>query len=333
MFAGIYGEVATLLEEVGMYTGHTFAESTKAAYRTHLRTYLRFCLEFDLIIKSASQTTLLAYIVFLARTLKPSSINCYLNIIRIIHLEAGLDNPLEHNFAVTNLKKGIARLKGTPPVQKLPITCQILLQIKRQHYFCVAKDVVFWAACLIGFYGLLRKRTLLPVTLKNPGDSCLLRSDLTMNGDSSFVLNVRKTKTIQCGERVLVLPFVSCASSPLCPFAALSNLLIVAPINKNLPLFSYKRNGEICWWTHGSFTNRLKDLISRAGLDSTLYSGHSFRRGGATLGFEVGLSLEEIKHRGDWRSDAVSKYVVVRDVQKIARSMVTGTRLLIERNM
>ena len=315
----------TLLKEVGSFMGQTFAVSTQASYRTHLRTFLRFCLKFDLTPIPASQTTLLSYIAFLARTLKPSSINCYLNIIRIIHLEAGLPNPLESNFAVANLKKGIARVKGTPPVQKLPITCQILLQIKSQLCFLFPKDVVFWAACLIGFFGLLRKRTLLPVTMNNPGDACVLRRDLEFNGDSVFTLLIRKTKTIQCQERILSLPFVACAQSPLCPFAALSDLVIVAPTNPNLPLFSYRNKGKIVWWTHAGFTNRLKELITMAGLDASLYSGHSFRRGGATFGFEIGLSLEEIKQRGDWRSNAVQEYVVVRDVTKIARNLVTNT--------
>ena len=40
-------------------------------------------------------------------------------------------------------------------------------------------------------------------------------------------------------------------------------------------------------------------MIAVAGYDPTRYSGHSFRRGGATLGFELGLLIPEIKIRGD----------------------------------
>ena len=315
-----------MLDEAGTFTRHTYAESTKASYRTHLRTYLRFCLKFDLTPVPANQTTLISYITFLARSLKPSSITCYLNIIRILHLESGFKNPLENNFAVSNLKKGISRVKGIPPNQKLPITCQILLQIKAQLCFCLAKDIVFWAACLTGYYGLLRKKSLLPISMNNKGDSCILRSDLTVNDCSVFTITVRKTKTIQCGERVLSLPFVSCPNSSLCPYQAMMALLLVAPKDPTLPLFSYKFRGEILSWTHASFTYKLKALISKAGLDASLYSGHSFRRGGATLGFEVGLSISEIKSRGDWKSNAVHEYVVVRDINKIARDMVNGTR-------
>lgn len=183
------------MDEAGSYSGHTFAETTKAAYRTHLRTYLRFCLKFDLDPVPATQFTLLAYIAYLARTLKPTSIGNYINIIRIIHLEANLKNPLQDNYAVTNLRKGISRVKGSPPIQKLPITCKLLLLIKSQLCFCIPRDIIFWAACLIGFYGLFRKRTLLPISLANPGDACILRNDVFVQSDCFTVL-VRKTKTI-----------------------------------------------------------------------------------------------------------------------------------------
>ena len=267
---------------------------------------------------------MLSYIAFLARSLKPSSINGYLNIIRILHLDLGLPNPLENNYAVKNLKRGIARVKGSPPVQKLPITTQILLLICARLCFSMQKDIVFWAACLVGYYGLFRKSTLLPVTLKNPGDSCLLRGDLIVNSCTVFTLHVRKTKTIQCGDRVLVLPFVSCPGSLLCPYKALMDLLIVAPKADNLPLFSYKKHGEILWLTHSVFVQKLRNLISRSGLDAKKFSGHSFRRGGATLCFELGLTMTEIKERGDWKSNAVSNYIVIHDPNKIAKVMVTG---------
>ena len=74
----------------------------------------------------------MTYVAFLARTLKVSSINNYINIIRIIHLECGFGNPLEKNYALLNLKKGIAREIGTPPKQMKPLTCDILFEIYQE---------------------------------------------------------------------------------------------------------------------------------------------------------------------------------------------------------
>ena len=227
-----------MLDEVSRFTGHTYAESTKKTYKSHLYAYLRFCLKFGLCPVPVDQFTLLAYTAFLARSLKPSSINGYLNIVRILHLESGLPNPLADNFQLKNLKKGIAGVKGSPPSQKLPITSKILLNIRNCLCFTTASDIVFWAACLVAYFGLLRKSTLLPVSQKTPGDSCILRKDLSVDSTHVFSIHVRKTKTIQLSERILVLPYVSCPGSPLCPYSAMMDLLVVAPRAPGLPLFS-----------------------------------------------------------------------------------------------
>jgi hypothetical protein len=87
-----------LMSEAADYRRSAFAETTKSSYRTHLNTYLRFCLFFGRVPVPADQFTLKTYMAFLARTLKPTSVNCYMNIVRIMHLKAGLDNPIKDNF-------------------------------------------------------------------------------------------------------------------------------------------------------------------------------------------------------------------------------------------
>ena len=77
-----------------------YAESTKATYKSHLRAYLRFCIYIECDPVPINNTNLLLYAVFLARTLKPDSVRQYLNIVRLIHLESGLPNPLEGNYAL-----------------------------------------------------------------------------------------------------------------------------------------------------------------------------------------------------------------------------------------
>jgi hypothetical protein len=43
---------------------------------------------------------------------------------------------------------------------------------------------------------------------------------------------------------------------------------------------------------------------------SKLFSSHSFRRGGATLAAQTGISSSLIQLMGDWKSDAYNKYIV-----------------------
>ena len=44
------------------------------------------------------------------------------------------------------------------------------------------------------------------------------------------------------------------------------------------------------------------------GIDHTLYAGHSFRRGGATLGFSLTSRHTLIQALGDWASSAFLAY-------------------------
>ena len=116
-----------LKQELQAYKIAIYAESTKATYKSHLLAYLRFCIYFDPV--PINNTNLLLYAVFLSRTLKPDSVRQYLNIVRFIHLESVLPNPLECNYALRMLLHGIQKRKGQPPRQKLPITPSILIEI------------------------------------------------------------------------------------------------------------------------------------------------------------------------------------------------------------
>ena len=291
-------------------------------------TYLRFCVFYEVEPVPISQKELLAYVAFLARSLKPTSIQNYLNAVRIIHLDSGFPNPLENNFALSNLKKGISRELGSPPVQKLPITCHIMHLILKNLVMFVPKDIAFWAACTTAFFGFLRKKTLLPVSSTKPDTDCLLRNDLVMQDANSYTLYIRRTKTIQFGERILVLPFVAEPSNALCPVSAMKNLMLVSPKESMIPLFSYIQRGKTQSWTHTTFVDRLRRILSDEGFNAISYSGHSFRRGGATLGFKIGLSMAQIKQRGDWRSSAVENYIFVtsEQVSEVASLLVNGAR-------
>ena len=118
-----------ILEESTAFIGKTFAKSTQESYKTHLRQYIRFCIRFNLTPVPADQNTILSYIAFLARTLKPSSISNYINIIRILHLDAGLPNPLQNNFQVTNLRKVLLDIWVVPPNKN----CQLHVRYLRKY--------------------------------------------------------------------------------------------------------------------------------------------------------------------------------------------------------
>jgi hypothetical protein len=248
---------------------------------------------------------------FFSRSLNPTSIGGYLNVIRISHLSAGFKNPLLDNWELAMIKRGITREMGRPPVQKLPVTIDILRSMFVLLDCMKVRDLSFWAACLVCFYGLLRKNTLLPICGKSKSKAHLVRSDVVEFSRHSFLLRIRQTKTIQFGQRVLELPYVSCVDETLCPVAFLLRHLVRSPLPGNIALFSYVVKGRVVHWTHTDFVTYLRLLLTRLGFDPSAYSGHSFRRGGCSACFQAGLNITDIKLRGDWRSHSFEKYLYV----------------------
>ena len=287
-----------------------FARSTRKTYHCQSQSYFRFCLNYGLQPVPASQDTIVSYMAFLSRSLAPNSVKGYMNAIRIIHLEAGFSNPLISNWEVNMIQKGISRLMGKPPKQKLPITIPILIDLLRSltDHPC---DLAFRAACLIAFFGFLRKSTLLPVSEDLVQGKYIARSDVMDLTLSSFQLQIKYSKTIQFGQRILSLPYVVCDDTRLCPVRAILSHLGRSKLQPSRPLFNYVSGLQEVHFSTAFFMKKLRSTLVQAGHPASDISCHSFRRGGASLAYMVGLSATDIKLRGEWRSNAFEQYLCV----------------------
>jgi len=83
-----------------------------------------------------------------------------------------------------------------------------------------------------------------------------------------------------------------------------------------MPLFSVRSVSSLSHITYAHFSSFLGEVIKVVSLDSTSYSPHSFRRGGATFAFEAKVPSELIKAHGEWRSDCYLIYLEMTDHQK-----------------
>jgi integrase len=304
-------DFAELILEAVAYKRSAFAVASQRTYKSQLKCYLQFCLDYSRSPVPADQETLSSYLAFLARKLSANSIPNYMNVVRLLHLQAGFKNPLEDNFEIGLIKKGIKREKGVPPVQKAPITVSILRRIHATLDLGKPSDLAFWAVCVLGFLGFMRKSTLLPATLTVKQGKMLLREDIVDLGVESFSLRVRHSKVIQFGERVHMIPFAFCSDPVLCPIRAIMSHLGASPMDKDRPLFNYKYAGREIGFTQSVFVTRLRGALGAVGINPNVYSAHSLRRGGASLAFDLGLSPIQIKLRGDWASNAFERYVFV----------------------
>lgn len=272
--------------------------------------YLHFCSCLNISPVPISPSNLGRYIAFLANKLCFSSIRQYLNVVRLLHLEAGYANPLSENWYLSSILKGLRRFKGQATVQKLPITCSILQGILGHLNFSRPFDLAFWAACLVGFFSFFRKSNLLVSSLaKFDPSKHLCYSDVLFQ-PSGAVLTVRWSKTIQFKQRILHIPLPRMVNSPFCPSAALMLCRHMLPhLTDPFPLFCYPASEGIKPLTHTEFVDCLRNCLSKLGLDPSVYSGHSLRRGGASFALQCGLSSELIKLQGDWASNAYEKYL------------------------
>jgi hypothetical protein len=299
-----------LLSVARSYKRSAYADSTKKTYRSQLRSFFKFCVDHGKVPIPVEQSTLIAYTAYLAGRLLPTSIPGYLNVIRLIHLEAGLDNPLSENWELNLVKKGINRVKGQPPLQKLPITIPILRRMRGFLDMGISADCAFWVAVLVGFYGFLRKSTLFPATTNPVLGKYIAREDVLDLSLSSFTLKIKYSKVIQFGQRCLTIPFTRVLEGDLCPVRAmLVHQGMSSSLSKIEPLLSYLVQGRIVSFIHAAFVTRLKSVLTSVGVDSSQYSAHSLRRGGASFAFRAGLSPLDIKQRGDWASAAFEKYI------------------------
>ena len=79
------------------------------------------------------------------------------------------------------------------------------------------------------------------------------------------------------------------------------------------------RQGTVCipYSTYSTFTTKLKKLLEAAGYNPVLYSGHSFRRGGASYLFKLGASVLQIQASGDWSSQCFVRYLHVTEEERL----------------
>lgn len=293
--------VASLDREVLNYNKAAYAPATRKAYATHRRAYFNFCRKVRAKPAPASTATLARYVAYLARRLKFSSVKQYLNVVRIIHLEVGLPNPLGDNFYLSLTLRGIKRELASPPSRKLPITPALLHHLGAGLNIKTPRGASVWAAALIMFFSLLRRSNVLPTSMSEFVPSKQLRrKDITVLRDK-LLINIRWSKTNQFKERSMLIPLPR-THGFLCPVVACYQWFRLSPHEDvEGPAF-----GAL---TALEFVKTIRDSLLPVVKNPSDYAGHSFRRGGACWAFEAGVPIEAIRQLGDWKSDAYTAYI------------------------
>ena len=264
------------------------------------------------------------YIQFLTRTLSsPISVRNYVSGLKTLHTMLHIPYPSNDEISVRLTLRGMDRSLSHVPKRAHPITVNILSQIFKLIDMHDPFQVVVWTLFLFMFYLFSRKSQFIPVLRASQHVSKLVtRQDVEFK-EGVLHVTLYWTKTRQSGGEPLIIPLVPVPCSPLCPVTAYFHMLHRVPARPKDPLFVVPTTSGSKPIVYSLFHQILRAYLSTIGLDSSQYSSHSFRRGGATFAFSIGLPGELIQSQGDWKSDAYKVYLEmdISDRVKVAKTM------------
>ena len=299
-----------LLENARLSQSKMYAEGTKRNHRSNLKQFIIFCVKFGKPVCPTNRETLMAFARLESATIGYLSIKNIFSSIKFLHKAMNANYP-DDDWQVESTLKAIKRELSGAAFQTLPITPEILLQMYSFIDTSTPRGLAEWSCFLTTFYCLLRKASAAPVSLQafNPV-SGLSRRKVSFPANRNICMILQNhSKTNQFGNREMITPMVANPVKALCPVYHMKELFTRFDLNGSFPAFSYIENGKVKCVTYEGFTKTLRRLLDAAGINSSSYSGHSFRRGGASFLYSLGADPLLIQATGDWQSDSYARYV------------------------
>ena len=285
------------------------SKATFAVYRSGWRHYVQFCSTIAHPPLPLTEDTLCRFAAMMSQTVAWGTVRIYISALRYFQIRAGLPDPSVSSFPrLSYVLKGIHRT--TPDhhrKQRFPITIQILTAL---HTVWAPPPVSYnnamlWAACCLGFFGFLRAGEF-TCTGSAATDFPLTPSDIVVDSRENpqqIAVHLRRSKTDPFGVGCHI--YLGRTHTIPCPVAAVLGYLSLRPPIHG-PLFIYQGGMPL---TRDSLVQHLRAALVQAGIDSSSYSGHSFRIGAATAARQAGYSDSLIQTLGRWKSSAFLSYL------------------------
>ena len=198
--------------------------------------------------------------------------------IRYLHHATGYNFPTDSVWLDDTLQGLKRKLKGTPK-QVLPINPIILRRMFEYVNLDNNSDLAMWVGCLLAFFTLFRKANLCPKESEFDPSTILTRDDVMLDEEGQRVLVfVNFSKTNQYSHRQHCVPI---------------------PRNQDPALDLYK------------YVELLYSRVDAEDDSPVLFSGHSFRRCGASYLYSIGGSTLMVQVMGDWRSQVFTRYLLL----------------------
>ena len=302
---------------VRFFYAQGLATSSQKSYRSAQSRYLSFCAQFQLQPLPLSEPVLCSFVSLLAsQSLRFQTIKCYLSGLRHMQISSGYSDPFAGNLLVRldYVLKGIKRCQASGMTSssshpRLPITPSILRAIRSQ-WSANWNDYdikMLWAAFCVGFFGFMRagEFTVPANASYDPGCHLSFRDIAVDSHINPSVMHVslRASKTDPFRKGVTIV--IGTSKDELCPVNAVLSYLAVRGAEPG-PLFRFA--GGRCL-TRERLVSSLRHVLAAANIDTTHFSGHSFRIGAATTAARVGVEDSLIKTLGRRESSAYMRYI------------------------
>ena len=291
-----------------------YTKESAANVLSGIRQFFYFTLHYKLTPIPAKVDTLVCFLEFMARTVGHPHLKHLLSAVKFMH--EALDETFPVNsFQIDTTMQGLKRRLAKVPFQVLPLTPAILKKMFSHLDMSLLHDRALWCAYLLSFYGLLRKSSSVPKSSNYDVNKVLVRRNVSVDIQNNMVyLYLGHGKTNNFCTRDVMIPIPGNSDPAMDPVRHLHALFTSVNANPNDPAFSYYRGKFI---NYTSFTSKLKILLKKAGFDPSLYSGHSFRRGGATFLHQCGGTALMIQASGDWSSQCFTRYLYLTEADRL----------------
>lgn len=275
---------------------------TRAAYASEWATFAAWCSARHLQSLPTTPTVLALFLSDRASSgIKPSSLGVALAAVAAANRAAGVKpSDLPHrSTAVAEVWSGIRRTLGTAPRRVAPVAVDELRLMCDTLDDSMLIGIRDRAVLLVGFAGALRRSELVAL---NHADVAFTRAGV--------VVTLRRSKVDQEAAGTSIgLPYGGDVAT--CPVRTLRAWLDASDITEGALFRSVNRHGGTGSRLSGRDVARIvQRTAAAAGLDATLYSGHSLRSGLATAAARAGKSDRSIMQQGRWAGRAmVDRYV------------------------
>jgi integrase len=291
-------DLALPLDKARAYAEQATAENTRAAYRSDWAHFTTWCEAHSASPLPADVATVAAYLAACADSFKLATIERRLVSISKAHSASSMPNPAKTE-AIHLTMKGIRRALGRAQTQKAPAVTDVI-RAMLDTLGNGAAGLRDRALVLLGFAGAFRRSELVALDI---GDLAFV--------PSGVVITLRRSKTDQEGQgRKIGIPMGLFVAT--CPVRALRAWIEAAELVSGALFRPIDRHGNIKpdRLTAHAVARIIKRCAGKAGLDASLFSGHSLRAGLATAAAAAGASDRTIMRQTGHKSRAmVDRYI------------------------